>query len=86
VDPQQEECESLAAPSGSTVDVSDRVSFRTRGSQRVICVRGVVFAHYDVEGRAAQAYAMITLCESGYASQTEIARSFDYSARSLRRD
>ncbi len=83
--PQQEELESFAAASGGTIYVSDRVSFRTEGNQRVICVHGVVFAHYDVEDRAAQAYAMITLCESGYASQTEIARSFGYSARSLRR-
>jgi prepilin-type processing-associated H-X9-DG protein len=51
----------------------------------VISVHGVVFAHYSVGDRAAEAYAMIALCESGYASQTQIARAFGYSARSLRR-
>jgi transposase len=51
----------------------------------VITVQGVVFAHYAVGDRAAEAYAMITLRESGYASQVEIARSFGYSARSLHR-
>jgi DNA-binding NarL/FixJ family response regulator len=51
----------------------------------VICVHGVVFAHYETADRAAEAYAMITLCESGYARQAEIARSFGYAARSLRR-
>lgn len=51
----------------------------------MISVQGVVFAHYDVGDRAAEAYAMITLSESGYASQIQIARSFGYSARSLRR-
>ena len=51
----------------------------------MICVHGVVFAHYKVGDRAAETYAMITLCESGYASQTGIARSFGYSTRSMRR-
>jgi len=51
----------------------------------VISVHGVVFAHYSVEDRAAEAYAMVTLWESEYATQTQIARAFGYSARSLRR-
>ncbi len=61
------------------------MSFRTEGTQRVISVHGVVFAHYSVEDRAAEAYAMITLWESEYATQIQIARAFGYSARSLRR-
>jgi hypothetical protein len=61
------------------------VSFRTEETQRVICVHGVVFAHYSVEDRAAEVYAMITLWESAYATQSQIARAFGYSARSLRR-
>jgi transposase len=85
VDAQQEQFEAFSAPSGGTVYVSDRVCFRTEGTQRVIGVHGVVFAHYEVGDRAAETYAMITLCESGYASQTQIARSFGYSARSVRR-
>lgn len=83
--PQQKELLKFPPPPIGTVYVSDRVSFRTEGTQRVISVQGVVFAHYDVGDRAAEAYAMITLSESGYASQIEIARSFGYSARSLRR-
>ena len=51
----------------------------------MISVHGVVFAHYSVEDRAAEAYAMITLWESEYATQTQIARAFGYSVRSLRR-
>ena len=67
------------------VYVNDQVSFRTEGSQRVISVHGVVFAHYSVEDRAAESYAMLTLWESEYATQTQIARAFGCSARSLRR-
>ena len=51
----------------------------------MISVHGVVFAHYNVEDRAAEAYSMTTLWESEYATQTQIARAFGYSARSLRR-
>ncbi len=83
--PQQEELLSFPPPPSDTVYVNDRVSFQTEGAQRVISVHGVVFAHYGVEDQAAEAYAMITLWESEYATQTQIARAFGYSARSLRR-
>jgi len=82
---QQQELLSCPPPPSGTVYVNDRVSFRAEGIQRVISVHGVVFAHYSVADRAAEAYAMITLWESEYATQTQIARAFGYSARSLRR-
>ncbi len=82
---QQKELLSIPPSPDGSVFVSDRVSFRTEGTQRVVCVHGVVFAHYGVEDRTAEVYAMITLSESGYASQTQLARSFGYSVRSLRR-
>lgn len=71
-------------PAGTTI-VNDRVLFRTEGTRRVISVHGIVFAHYDVTDRAAEAYAMISLFESGYADQNDIARCFGYSTRTLRR-
>ena len=75
----------MPPPPSGTVYVNDGVSFRTEETQRVISVHGVVFAHYTVADRAAEAYAMITLWESEYATQTQIARAFGYSERSLRR-
>jgi DNA-binding CsgD family transcriptional regulator len=72
-------------PISGTVFINDRVCFQTEGDQRVISVHGVVFSHYSVEDRAAEAYAMVLLFESGYADQNDIARCFGYSARSLRR-
>ena len=83
--PQQLELLPCLPPPSGTVYVNDGVSFRTEGTERVISVHGVVFAHYSVEDRAAEAYAMITLWESEYATQTQIARAFGHSARSLRR-
>jgi hypothetical protein len=73
VNPQQTVLLSFPPRPDGSVFVSDRVSFRTVGAQRVISVQGVLFAHYSVEDRAAEAYAMIVLCESGYATQIQIA-------------
>ena len=83
--PQQKEFLSFPPPPNGTVYVNDRVSFRTEQTQRVISVHGVVFAHYSVEDQATEAYSMITLWESEYATQSQIAHAFGYSARSLRR-
>lgn len=82
---QQNELLCFLPPSPGTIVVNDRVSLRTEGSQRVLTVHGVVFAHYEATDRAAEAYAMVHLYESGYADQNDIARSFGYSERSLRR-
>jgi DNA-binding CsgD family transcriptional regulator len=65
--------------------VNPHVCVQTEGSQRVILVHGIVFSHYSTQDRAAEAYAMVTLFESGYADQNDIARSFGYSTRTLRR-
>jgi transposase len=73
------------APPPGTVLVNDRVSFQTEGQQRVILVCGMFFSHYSVDDPAAEAYAMVTLFESGYADQNDIARCFGYSTRTLRR-
>lgn len=67
------------------VFVNDRVSLQTEADQRVILVHGVVYAHYSQEDRLAEAYALGTLFESGYADQNDLARSFGYSTRTLRR-
>src|SRR5258708_5565877 len=69
----------------STVVVNDRVCIQTEEDQRVISVHGVVFSHYSIKDRTAEAYAMVLLFESGYADQNDIARCFGYSSRSLRR-
>src|SRR5437870_5452828 len=62
-----------------------RVSFQTEGNQRVILVHGVVHSHYSREDRTAETYALVSLYESGYADQNDLARSFGYSTRTLRR-
>jgi len=65
--------------------VNHHVCVQTEGDQRAILVHGIVFSHYSTQDRAAEAYAMVTLFESGYADQNDIAHSFGYSTRTLRR-
>ena len=72
-------------PPPGAVFVNDRVSCRTEGTERVISVHGVIFAHYDVGDRVAEVYAMVSLIESGYATQCDVARTLGYSTRSVRR-
>ncbi|HYA40280.1 MAG TPA: hypothetical protein VEF34_03190 [Syntrophobacteraceae bacterium] len=67
------------------VFVNDHVHFITEGTERVIFVHGIIFAHHDISDRVAEAYAMVSLFETGYANQNDIAWAFKVSARSLRR-
>lgn len=72
-------------PAPGFIFVNNHVYFSTEGTERVVFVHGVVFAHHDVADRAAEAYAMVSLFETGYANQNDIARAFKVSTRSLRR-
>jgi hypothetical protein len=73
------------SPVPQMVFVNDSVSLQTEADQRVILVHGVVYSHYSREDRTAEAYAMVSLYESGYVDQNDLARSFGYSTRTLRR-
>lgn len=83
--PQQRELLPRPTPISGTAFVNDRLCFRTEETRRIISVQGIVFAHYSIEDRAAEAYSMVMLFESGYADQNDIARRFGYSIRTLRR-
>src|SRR6266403_3219700 len=81
----QKELFAHPAPPPATIFVNDRVCVQTEQGQRVLFVHGIVFSHYSIQDRSAEAYAMVQLFESGYADQNDIARCFGYSARTLRR-
>src|ERR1700751_5287626 len=83
--PRQKEFFARPTPTPGTVFVNDRVCVQTEEEQRVVFVHGIIFSHYPIEDRTAEAYAMVALFETGYADQNDIARCFGYSARSLRR-
>jgi DNA-binding CsgD family transcriptional regulator len=74
----------LRNPEGLCV-LNDRCLVRTQAGHRVVVVSGVTIAHYAVGDALAEAYAMVSLVEQGWAYQDEVARAFDCSARTVRR-
>lgn len=82
---QQRELLPIPIEDDGTVFINEHVSLQTEGDQRVVLVHGIVLSHYALQDRTAEAYAMVTLCEAGYADQNDIARSFGCSTRTLRR-
>src|SRR5437773_5809049 len=80
--------QALALPSpaaSNTVVINARCSLRIEAAQRVIVVAGLPVHHYRAEDAVAEAYAMVFLVESGFAQQTDVARAFGRSERSVRR-
>jgi hypothetical protein len=69
----------------NTVVINARCSLRIEADQRVIVVAGLPVHHYRAEDAVAEAYAMVFLVESGFAQQTDVARAFARSVRSVRR-
>jgi transposase len=73
------------APNGTTL-VNAHCLVRTQDRHRVVIVSGVVIAQYAVGDRMAEAHAMVSLIDQGWAEQKEVARAFGCSARSVRRN
>jgi transposase len=67
------------------VVINARCSVRIEADQRVIVVAGLPVHHYRAEDAVAEAYAMVFLVESGFAQQTDVARAFAVSVRTVRR-
>src|SRR5208283_5020072 len=72
-------------PASNTVVINARCSLRIEEDQRVIVVAGLPVHHYCTEDAVAEAYGMVFLVESGFAHQTEVARAFGCSVRTVRR-
>ena len=80
--------QALALPSpaaSNTVVINARCSLRIEADQRVIVVAGLPVHHYRAEDAVAEAYAMVFLVGSGFAQQTDVARAFARSVRTVRR-
>ena len=74
-----------AVAASNTVVINARCSLRMEEDQRVIVVAGLPVHHYCADDAVAEAYAMVFLFESGFAQQTEVARAFARSERTVRR-
>ena len=75
----------MAGGSPDTVCINGRCVVRTKDEHRVVLVAGLPIAHFSVGDRMAEAYAMVTLVEQGWAEQAEVARALGCSARTVRR-
>ncbi len=65
--------------------INDRCLLRTQHAHRVVVVSGIVLAQYAVTDHMAEAHAMVSLVEQGWAYQNEVARAFSCSVRTVRR-
>ena len=74
-----------AAPPSDTVVINARCMLRTEQDQRVVVVGGLPVYHYCAADAVAEAYAMVMLVECGFAQQTEVARAFAKTERTVRR-
>jgi len=70
---------------GDTVAINGRCLVRTQDGHRVVLVAGIVLCQYAVGDRMAEAHAMVSLIEQGWAEQSDVARAFGRSARTVRR-
>jgi transposase len=73
------------SPPDAAVAINDRCVIRMRDAWRVVVVSGVPLAQYGVGDRMAEACAMVSLVEQGWADQNDVARAFGCSTRTLRR-
>jgi prepilin-type processing-associated H-X9-DG protein len=72
-------------PPAGTVAINDRCLIRTRDGHRLVIASGIVLFQYTLGDRMAEAYSMVSLVEAGWADQTDVARAFGCSDRTLRR-
>ena len=76
----------LPLPAASnTLVINARCSMRIEADQRAIVVAGLPVHHYCADDAVAEAYAMVFLVEHGFAQQTDVARAFGRSVRTVRR-
>jgi transposase len=81
---QRELFDEQRAPEG-VVLLNDRCLIRTKAGYRVVVVAGIVLAQYRLGDRMAEAHAMVSLVEQGWADQNDVASAFGCSARTVRR-
>src|SRR5215467_11910084 len=76
----------LPSPAASnSVVINARCSLQIEADQCAIIVAGLPVHHYCADDAVAEAYAMVSLVESSFAQQTEVARGFGRSVRTVRR-
>lgn len=72
-------------PSQDVVHINGRCLIRTSEGHRVVLVSGIVMAQYAINDAMSEALVRVNLVEQGWADQTEVARAFGCSDRTVRR-
>lgn len=72
--------------SPDTQIINDRCRLRTQDGHCVLVVCGMILAQYEATDYLAQAHAMVSLVDQGWANQLEVARAFQCSTRTVRRN
>ena len=71
--------------SDEIVVINERCRLQQRDGYSVVMVGGIALAHYETNDRAGEAHAMVSLVDQGLALQTEVARAFGKTERTVRR-
>jgi len=74
-----------AARDDGRVAINGRCWLECHDEMRALVVSGVPMLPYRVGDQAAEAYAIVSLVEQGWASQIQVARAFGCTARTVRR-
>jgi transposase len=82
--PQADLFPSIPRDTGAVV-INDRCLLRTDGVNRVVLFAGLPLASFAAGDRMAEAHAMVSLVNQGYADQNDVARAFACAARTVRR-
>jgi transposase len=78
----------LLLPESATqeaIAINARCLVRTQDGHRVVLVAGLPIAHYAVGDAMAEAHAMVSLIDQGWADQIDVARAFGRDERTVRR-
>jgi transposase len=84
-EPPQRELFAVDFASPDAVTINARCLVRTQDGHRVVLVAGIPITHYAIGDAMAEAHAMVSLIEQGWADQIDVARAFGRSDRSVRR-
>jgi len=72
------------APAGVAI-INERCVLRTQDGHRVVLICGIILAQYAVGDAMAEANAMVSLVDQGWADQVEVSHAFECATRTVRR-
>jgi transposase len=84
-EPPQRELFPPDPATAEAVAINARCLVKTHDGHRVVLVAGVPLAGYAIGDAMAEAHAIVSLIEQGWADQNDVARAFGRSVRSVRR-